>query len=102
MKWVNGLSGLVQVKSDPSHLIIGYTGIRVNGYGPEQPFPYPLNRVGSGSGPDTLTGLVLIGTKLAPRQRVSVTRKPSRVPCEPKIVSVKAMWIAKYTLPLSN
>ena len=27
---------------------------------PEQPFPYPLNRVGSGSGPDPLTGLLRV------------------------------------------
>jgi len=41
---------------------------------------------------------VLAGTKLAPCQRISVTREPSRVPCEPKIASAKAMWIAKSTL----
>ena len=38
------------------------------------------------------------GTKLAPHQRVCVAREPSRVPCEPKIASAKAMWIAKSIL----
>jgi len=41
---------------------------------------------------------VPIGTRLAPRQRVSIVREPSRVPCKPKIASAKAMWIAKSTL----
>ena len=41
LKRVNGQSDLVQVKSDPSHLVIGYTGTRAYGYGSRTTLPIP-------------------------------------------------------------
>ena len=45
-KWVIG-SGSSKIRPIPfNNRVYGYTGM-----GPEQPFPYPFNRVGSGSSP---------------------------------------------------
>ena len=46
LKWVNWKSGLVQVKSNPLHLILGYTGKRVW----VQSNPFHTRLIGSGPG----------------------------------------------------
>ena len=114
---VNGQSGLVQVKPEPSHLVIEYTGTQVYG----QHYPYPSKRVGSGSRLDLLTSLV-VWTQISRIYAIfsltqnmfsSIARvatgadKPTRSRSEPKFLDLhlktisgsllSGVWVIKIT-----